>query len=376
MVTIIYYYYIRSFDQEYERLKKSKGDVFNERIKSEINKIYDNEKKIIIEEIKSREPMTYVNLDRKINESIKKLRNIQYINDALDQEKVFNIKHQLTTKIESLSQDFEAPFIEFKIIKSEQDQFFNENINLIDIPTLLKDAKIEELKVRLVSKISEAIKNFYSQSKRPVVDKTNLIRQYAENFKLECNRYYESTLRKNHDNCIKMIETERISMHNMITNIETSTTSYNKRIIDDFSNSAKASDLRFLNFASKKYYDMYWSQFEIDVFLNNYDQVCDKSVKSCVFSIAYHQCPDCGNIWEQRMDEALDKWVGCGNYACQGRTLGCGGRSFRTNIKQGDTKNKLAQQLDYNQVERICKSELDYIKVTARTHLSSNLRKK
>jgi hypothetical protein len=283
---IIDYYYIRGFDQEYEMFKKSKGDAFNEIIITLINSKYDDERIIIDDKIKSSKPMTYWDLDEQINESINKLKNIQYVNDALDQTKVFRIRQLINSKIESLSKNFESVFIEFKIIKLEKDQFFNENIDSIDVPTTLKDAKIEELKAILESKLSRAIQNFYHQTKLLFINRNNLIQQYSKIFKTECNSFYESKLKMNHEFINRIIEVESVSMKEMINKIELSTTCYDKRIIDEISKLTRESESRFLNFATKKYYDMYYEVFKTRVSLKNYDNIQDKVVRSCLLSIA------------------------------------------------------------------------------------------
>ena len=71
----------------------------------------------------------------------------------------------------------------------------------------------------------------------------------------------------------------------------------------------------------------------------------------CLFRTRFFLCPFCQEPWEYR-EEPRDKWFGCGNFTCVGKSgskFGCM-KKFRIETT-GDVQNPLAQEIFFNEFD-------------------------
>jgi hypothetical protein len=371
-------YYKNKFNDEFLKWQKNHGDMFNELLIIEIEKIFEIEKDSIIKSIQNlQESFSYNNLVNLISRSKGLINGIRHIELANNSEKKQKVRNLISLKVSNLNDyDFEAIFINYRIAKPIQKTFFDQRIQLIDVTFVNKLNKINQLKQELNQQIDKSINDFYNNNKINKKNRSNIINECLENFVVVCTEYYQNNFHSNHLNCLNIIERERSAMVAYIRNIPLDVHTYNSRIIDDFSRQANTSESRFRSSINQKYYDMYYDEFYNQVFVNNYSAVSSTSVRSCIYSYAYHQCPDCGNIWEQRMEGRMEDWIGCGNYACYGKTIGCSGRSFRTKLKEGNSSNKMARALTIEDVKSMCNTELSSMERLTLNQLNAKAWKK
>lgn len=368
-------YYINKFEEDFETWSKIHGDVFNEALLSEVEKVYESERIAIIEELKSNSNITYQDFEEMINKSKQRLNQIKMVEKANNDDKKLRISNLIISKVSELeSNEFKDVYIELVVCKTTQNKYFNEiKDTLISIKIAEMSDAFAKHAESLNEKLQEAITTHYNTIGQPFEDKSSFTDNCIKNLKTDINEYYESNFRNCHEKCLVKIEESRRYMQKAINNILKKVGTYNPKIIDSFCDESKSVDSKFSEDVGKVLYDIYADEFAKTVIISQYDLISTNATKSCIFSTSYYRCPDCGNIWEIKIEASPNSFLGCGNFSCYGKSIGCNGRAFRTEMKTGNLENKLAEQCDINQVMSICNDQINAMINEAMNQLNQSL---
>ena len=378
-INIIYKkYYKIKFEEQFKIWCKIHGDVFNEELLSHIEKVYEGERNSIITELKSNPKIPYQKFEEMINESKQKLKSIQYADTTNNIDKISKIINLIKSKVKEFDSNyFQDLFIELVICKPTQDIYmddFKPTLNLIKIAD-----KVEVLaknEVILGDKLEGAINGFYQTICQPIENKSYIIDECTKNFSRDCSDYYDINIRSSHEKCLNLIEESRKCMINVLSTKLGTLGTYNPKLIDSFAKESDSVDRKFLEDVGEDLYGVYADDFSKIVIISQYDLLSTNATRSCIFSTNYYKCPDCGNIFEIRLETELKSYIGCGNFYCYGKRIGCNGKMFRTEMKVADMNNKLAIQLDFNDVIRECKAQINFMEKETMDYLTKNLAKK
>ena len=371
-------YYKTKFEEEFEKWSQNHGDIFNESLKSLILKIFNNEINKIVEEVQSNLNLTYQSFQSMVNSSKQRLNEIKIVKIANNKEKISDIISLIKSKVSELdNSDLKNVFIRFAVCKNVQDNYFNQIKEALKIVKIAeRNEAINKHKAILGERLEIAIKKHYATIGQPSEDKSAFKSECMVNFFRNSCEFYDSNFKSNHERCLNILEEERKMIQNQVNEIIQNVGSYNSKIVDRFSDRSKSADIRFLNNLGKDLYNAYADDFYNTVIISQYDLISSNAARSCIYSTSYYQCPDCGNIWEKRIEVGIDQYIGCGNFYCYGKGIGCNGRQFRTEMKQANLNNKLAKQLDVNEVMNLCNNEINTMKNGALHHLRQSLVKK
>lgn len=313
-----------------------------------------------------------------INKSKQRLNAIRLVEIANNKDKVSKILVLIKSKVNQLNKsEFQDFFIRFRVCKAVQDNYFNQ------IKDTLRSVKIAEKKNVLNNhksilgdKLQQSIKDFYKSISQPFSDKTSFKTECMEKFFKDSYEYYERKFKKDHKTCMNLIEEERKVMQNTINMIIKNVEMYNSKIIDRFSSEAYSADRRFYNNVARVYYDLYVDNFYNTVIVSQYDLISTNAIRSSIYSSAYYECPDCGSIWEMRIETDLRNYIGKGQFRCSGITLGCNSKMFVTDLRQVNQNLKTAKKLDIISVMTKCDTEMNMMKNYALDYLKQNLHKR
>ena len=368
-------YYKNKFEEEFLKWKQNHADVFNENLLSCLETIYENERKSIIREIENRaKSLSYQGLVYMINDSKNKIEKVKIIDTANNKDKISRLANLKKSKINQLENyDFQDVYIRHRVAKKVEEDYFNEikdRLNLVKIAD--RNDHLNKLKATLDERFEKAFRDFFTGIRQPYKDKSSIKNENLNLFYRESFEYYENRFKATHERCLSIIEEARRNMQATVNALIQRVGTYNPRIVDEFSNGARAIDSKFLTDITKPFYDLYANDFQNNVIYSQFSMISTNATRSCIFSSSYYQCPDCGNIWEKRIEVDINSYLGCGNFLCYGNTIGCK-KSFRTEMKEGNANNKMARQLDINQLMSICNYEISTITNQTLNELNRNL---
>ena len=370
--------YKTKFEEEFIKWSQNYGDVYNQSLRSQIPRIFNNEKNIIVNELKSNSNLTYQSFISMINKLKKRLNEMEVVIIANDKMNIMEINSLIKSKVRELdSPDLNNKFIKFVVCMPIQDKYFNQiKDTLRRVKISERNSVIQEHAAILGRRLEQAINNYYKTIGKPKEDKMALIPKCLAKFQRGSCDYYDRNFKSNHQMYLNLIENERNLIKHQVNDLIQKVCTYDSKIIDKFSDESKLAEKRFINEVGEDLYKIYADDFYKNVIISNYDLISTNAARSCIYSTGYYQCPDCGNIWETKIEVGNNNNSGCANFYCYGKGIGCNGRQLRTEMSQSNTNIKLARQLDIREVMNICDNQLNRIKEEAIGHLRWSLFRK
>ena len=346
--------FLKIFEKGFKSRKEIEITNFNYYMSENLPRVADSEFNEILGKITGNETFDYSNFNTALNLSRKKIEECKLLETSDFQflNKFRMIKDQQLSKLHK--NNFEEKFIEFRVIKPTCLNFYKSNLSKLEKtkPIYVPD-QIKTLQNKCKSELEIKIKDHQSKNNHAInysLSSTDisLINKYSYSYCKEISDYYHKTYEQKHHEAVEKIRIERKSFSTKVNQIISRAGAYCARTLDDFKDESDAFE-RNLNRSLQDLFSVYYDDITKDIY-SYYDLISSSVVRTCITLADSFICPRCGNLWEKRVEASIDSYLGCGNFTCHGKTIGCNGTRFRTPMKVGDTNNSIATSISYQEI--------------------------